>query len=430
MSILETFSKKQIQSFKESVAKINIWEGSVRSGKTFISLLRFVDYVKKCDEGSFVVISRTYDSFKKNLLDLLCDFAQGNSKHYQGKRELHMFGKVIHVVGADDERAEAKIRGSTFQGAYVDEITIIPRSVWMMLISRCAMHEAKIFGTTNPDSPFHWLKTDFLSDNPDVRSWRFRLEDNPKIQEKEKEYLTRQYKGLWYQRFIEGLWVQAEGSIYDTFDSKLHVIDFPPSPAQYYIIGVDYGTSNPCAFVSIGINTNRFPNIWVEEEYYYDSKVHQRQKTDTEYAEDLTNFIKNKPVKAIYIDPSAASFRLELQKQGVQNLYDAENEVIDGIRFVSKLLNNGTLKFASCCKNLIQETQSYVWDAKSASKGEDKPLKAHDHALDAMRYALYTHLFNKDLRSMSAIELDNSWQEAINGGPVLPAFFRDDFQRY
>ena len=423
-------SDKQRLSFRESNAKINIWEGSVRSGKTFISLLRFIEELKEGPSGDYAIICRTYDSFKKNLLAIISGFANANSKYFVGKREIHIYGKTVHIIGADDERAEAKIRGPTFMGAYVDEITIIPHSVWLMLISRCAMKGARIFGTTNPDSPFHWLKKDFLENNPDVRSWQFNLMDNPLLTDNEKEYLKRQYKGLWYQRFIEGKWVQAQGAIYDTFDTKLHVIDFPPGPVEYYIVGVDYGTSNPCSFVLIGVNRNKFPNMWVEEEYYYDSKIHQRQKTDTEYAEDFKEFTKNKPVKAIYIDPSAASFRLELQKQGVANLFDAENEVNDGIRLVSKFMNNGTLKFCSCCKNLLKEIQSYVWDPKSQTTGIDKPMKQFDHAVDAMRYACFTHFFNKEHSRMTAIELDNSWMQAINGSPILPSVFQEPSQYY
>ncbi|MBE3085593.1 MAG: PBSX family phage terminase large subunit, partial [Bacteroidetes bacterium] len=318
---------------------------------------------------------------------------------------------------------EAKIRGFSALGAYVDEITIIPHGFWLQLLSRCAMNDGIIFGTTNPDSPFHWLKKDFLDNNIDVKSWQFNLDDNPKLDERTKEYLKRQYRGLWYQRFIEGLWVQAEGAIYDTFDSKLHVIDFAPNRAEYYIVGCDIGTSNPTAFVLIGVNRTCYPNIWVEDEYYYDSHIHQRQKTDTEYVDDLRKFIEHKPIKAIYCDPSALSFKVECQHQGIPSLYDAQNEVIDGIRFVNSLMNNGTLKFCQKCKNLLHEIQSYVWDAKCAKTGIDKPLKQHDHAIDAMRYALFTHLFNKSKNRMTAIELDQMWRESM-GDPGLPAMFR------
>lgn len=416
---MTTISSSQIHSLRDSDARINIWEGAVRSGKTYISLWRFIKELsygpvdlnkhpgkslrevwKDIEDGKiekqfgeFAIIARTADSFKRNVLPQLVRMIGSDVRNYSGKREMHVWGQTIHVVGADDERAESKIRGPTFSGAYVDEATIVPESVFKMLISRCAMGGAKIFATTNPDSPYHWLKKDFLTDNPDVKSWKFTLEDNPELCQDEKDYLKRQYRGLWFQRFIEGKWVQAEGAVYDFFDLGAHCIDFPLSTATNYIVGVDYGTTNPTSFILVGINANKFPNVWVEDEYFYDSKKHQRQKTDAEYGEALKIFIRYKSVTAIFIDPSAASFKAELFKQGFDNVFDAENEVVDGIRLVSTFLGEGTMKICRKCTNLIQEFQSYVWDAKSAKTGVDKPLKENDHALDALRYALYTHFF-------------------------------------
>lgn len=422
---MQPFSPKQIRSYQESDARINIWEGAVRSGKTFISLIRFIKELREGPEGEYAFICRTYDSFRRNTLPQLVKLIGGDVKHYGGKREMHIYGKTIHVIGADDERAESKIRGPTFAGAYVDEATIIPESVFKMLISRCAMGGAKIFATTNPDSPFHWLKKDFLENNPDVKSWQFILDDNPELPENDKKYLRTQYRGLWYQRFIEGKWVQAEGSIYDFFDAKLHVIDYAPHHAKYYVVGVDYGTTNPCAFTLLGFNNSRHPNIWVEDEYYFDSKVHNRQKTDSEYAEDLQKFIANKAIKAIYVDPSAVSFRVELQRSGITNIFEADNEVIDGIRQVGDLLNSGTLKICKKCSHLMQEFQSYVWDSRSAITGVDKPLKQNDHLLDSLRYAVYTHMFAKDTKGMSPQEYERMKAEALGIGDNLPDVFKD-----
>lgn len=427
---MRCLSPKQIVSINDSNARINIWEGAVRSGKTYASLWRFLKELTYGSAGEYAVICRTYDSFKRNILPQMMRMIGSDVRHYSGKRELHLWGKTVHIVGADDERAEAKIRGPTFQGAYVDEATIIPESVFKMLISRCAMGNARIFATTNPDSPYHWLKKDYLTDNPDVKSWQFVLEDNPELTQDEREYLRRQYRGLWYQRFIEGKWVQAEGAVYDFFDEKYHVLDFGPSPVEHYIVGIDYGTTNPCAFVLIGINRSGFPNMWVEDEYYFDSRIQQRQKTDSEYAEDFRKFIENRPIKSIYIDPSAVSFRLELQKMGIQNLYEARNEVGDGIRQVSRYLSNGTIKITRKCRNLIKEFQSYVWDPKCLRTGEDKPLKENDHALDALRYALYSHFFAKDSTSLSPQDLDNLYKETRGIGPELPRFFQDPNDPY
>ena len=375
------FSKKQVYSLTHSTSKINIWEGSVRSGKTYISLWRFLDEVLNSKtSGQFLMLAKTYDTFNRNIFKVLEQIVGTDAKYYSGKRELQLFGRTINVVGCDDDSSERKIRGLTASGAYVDEATIIPESVWKQLISRCAMGGARIFATTNPDSPYHWLKRDYLTNNPDVSSFQFRLDDNPHLCKADKDYLCRQYKGLWYQRFIEGLWVQAEGAIYDCFEKELHVIPHGPANADYYVLGVDYGTSLACSFILVGVNRSKFPNVWVESEYYWDSKVKQRQKTDSEYCDDLKKMIAYKNVKAIYVDPSAASFKVELQKQGVTNLYDAQNEVIDGIRMVHSYLDNGTLKICEACTNLIDEIQGYVWDSSAQKIGREKPLKQNDHA--------------------------------------------------
>lgn len=419
-------SPKQRVSLVESMARINIWEGAVRSGKTYISLWRFIKELTYGPSGEYCIICRTYDSFKRNVLPQLVRMIGTDAKYYSGRREMVIWGKTVHIIGADDERAESKIRGPTFMGAYVDELTIIPESVFKMLVSRCAMGGAKIFGTTNPDSPYHWLKKDYLTDNIDVKSWQFTLEDNPQLTKDEKEYLKRQYKGLWYKRFIEGLWVQAEGAIYDFFNENDHTLSHAPAMATAYFVGVDYGTTNPCSFILIGFNPGSFPNLWVEDEYYFDSRSQQRQKTDAEYADDLRGFLQYRNPQAVYVDPSAASFRLELQRQGFNNIYEAKNEVIDGIRLVSTFLNAGTLKICRKCKNLIQEFTSYVWDTKAAMRGEEKPIKDNDHSLDALRYVMYSHFYNKPQQRLSAEDIDKMHRDVWGGNDInLPPAFRD-----
>jgi PBSX family phage terminase large subunit len=425
MSSLLEFSPAQLQSLHEATARINIWVGAVRAGKTYISLWAFLDFVSHGPPGEYALITRTFDAYTRNILPLLIQIIGPGCRWFAGKRQMMLFGKTVHVIGCDDESAERKIRGPTFMGAYVDEMTIIPRSAFLMLVSRCTMHDAKIFATTNPDSPYHWAKVDYLDNNPDVKSWQFTLEDNPRLTSDEKAYLKRQYKGMWYERFILGRWVQAQGAIYDMYEEDLHCVDYVGHSAKQYIVGCDYGTTNACAFTLVGINPDRYPNMWVEHEYYYDSKIHQRQKTDAEYADDLAQFLEGRPVTAIYVDPSAASFKAELFKRGIDNVIDAENDVIDGIRFVAKLLCQGTLKICRHCRHLRREIQSYVWDERAARKGVERPVKENDHALDSLRYALYSHFGKCDARSLSGDELDRLYRETRGQGPQLPGPFQD-----
>jgi PBSX family phage terminase large subunit len=319
----------------------------------------------------------------------------------EGKGLLEIWGRQIHVIGAHDTRAEGKIRGSTFVGAYVDEASLIPESAWIVLVQRCAMGGAKIFATTNPDSPAHWMKVKVLDGNTDVKSFHFTMLDNPALTQQEREYLERQHKGIFYRRFVLGEWCLAEGAVFDFFDETIHVIPRQPANAKYYIVGVDIGFTNPTAFVMIGYNPDVSPCLWVEREYYWDNKGKSQPKTSAEFANDFVKFCEQREnVKFAYVDPSATAFKVELKRWGTTvPIRDADNDVLEGIRTLSNHMANGDLKIHAGCRNLIGEMQSYSWDSKASEKGWDEPIKKFDHAIDAMRYGIFTHFGHKlDIR--------------------------------
>lgn len=421
-------SRKQALSIKESTARLNFWIGAVRSGKSFASLLRFVQFLVKGPEGESAIIGKSIGAIKRNVLSPLKHLLGDFFEVYIGRGEARFNNRVIHLIGANDERAENKIRGSSFAGAYVDEITIIPESVFEMLISRLSIPGAQLFGTTNPDSPFHWFKKKFIDrDDLDMKIWNFRLEDNPALDPVFVTNLKKEYRGLWYERFIEGKWVLAEGTIFDFFDKNIHTIPYPPGAADYYVVGIDYGTTNPCAFTMVGYNERTFPNRWVEKEYYWDSRVKLRQKTDAEYAKDLMKFIEGYKVKSIYLDPAATSFKVELNRQlpSHLNVIEADNDVLPGIRYLSMLMSNGTLKIGQNCTNLLEEIQTYRWDTRAADRGEDKPLKERDHAIDSLRYSAYSEWFMKEGTRLSAQDIDTMRNQAYGVQPSLGKFFDD-----
>ena len=421
--ITDNLGRKQALCLRAPTKRINIWVGAVRSGKTYVSLLVFLDALLKGPEGPAMIIGSSRDALQRNILGPLSDllnFPAPTSK----ASSWSILGRIIHLVGANDERAERKIRGVTLALAYVDEVTLIPESFITMLLSRLSIPGAKFFGTTNPDSPFHWLKVNYIDRvELDIQCWNFSLEDNPILDQEYVANLKREYTGLWYQRFIESKWVQAEGTVYDFFDQEEHVRAEPPAYGQQYIVGVDYGTANPTGFVLVGINRSAWPNIWAEKEYFYDSRKAMRQKTDTEYAEDLANFISNHTIRAIYMDPSAASFKNECRNMGIQNIYDADNDVINGIRHVSQLLANGAFKLTFCCKNLMRVLGTYVWDSKAGNRGIDQPLKENDHLLDALRYALYTYS-KKGLDHITADDLRQQKAKALGFQDVTSPFYQ------
>lgn len=393
-------SQKQEDALLFSTARINILEGPVRSGKSFVALLRWIDFCANGPEGPLIICGRTDKTIKRNIIAPLQRLVGKAVVYRQGKGEVQLCNRTMHVVGANDERAEAKIRGSEFAGALIDEATLIPENFFKMLLSRLSINKACLFASTNPDSPYHWLKRDFIDRQHelDVKVFSFSIFDNPSLSDEYIDNLAREYRGLWFKRYIQGHWVLADGAVYDFFDHDLHIIDAPPGPANHYIVGIDYGTTNPCVFTLIGYNTSYYPNMWVEKEMHYDSKKELRQKSDYEYAKDLTDFITGYNVKRIYVDPSAASLKQELFRNGIYNVSDGENDVLPGIRYVGQLISSGTLKICRQCTETIREFGNYVWDSKASERGKDEPVKKNDHCLDSIRYALYSNFFEAGIR--------------------------------
>lgn len=385
------FSHKQLDVIANSTARLNILDGSVRSGKTIASLVAWIMFVSEAPPGELLMVGKTERTLKRNILDVLEQIVGSRYFKYNlGAGEATLFGRRIYLVGANDLRSEGKIRGLTLAGAYGDEIALWPESFFTMLLSRLSVPGARFIGTTNPDSPYHWLKTNYLDRAGELglRRWHFLLEDNPNLDPAYVEALKKEYVGLWYKRFILGLWVQAEGAVYDMWDDAIYAVDEVPSQFTRYYVGVDYGTSNPTVFLLIGQHEDK---LYVIDEYYWDSAEQGRQKTDAEYSHDLREFIKGRYPQAIVIDPSATSFITQLRRDGVRMIRHANNSVLDGIRTVAAFLPQKRLfVYRKRCPNLLREFTAYVWDPQAQKRGEDRPLKQNDHALDALRYVVHT----------------------------------------
>lgn len=387
-------SQQQLTSWIESDRRLNIWEGAVRSGKTIVSILRWLEFVKtnKAGNGELLMTGKTERTLKRNILDVIEKIV--GSKNYKlvgGAGEVHIYGRKVYIAGANDERAQDKIRGMTLLGAYGDELTIWPESFFKMLLSRLSEEGAMFFGTTNPDSPYHWLRKEYLLNTElDLASWHFKLEDNMHLARDYVSNLKKEYTGLWYKRFIEGKWVMAEGAIYDMWDESIHVKNPPVQYLDRFIVSIDYGTTNPCTFGLYGWNSSAGFPIYLINEYWWDSRKKGKQKSDSQYADDFIRWLNGIIPESIYCDPSAASFIVELRGRGY-TVNAANNDVLDGIRFVSNMLTDGHFYVSPGCINTCEEFSSYVWSDKAQEKGIDEPLKVSDHTMDRNRYGLYTH---------------------------------------
>jgi PBSX family phage terminase large subunit len=337
--------------------------------------------------GAVVLIGKTERTLQRNVIHpMRLRFGEDTVSDIHGQGVVTIAGRDCYVVGANDERARTKIQGQGYILAYGDEVTTWAESFFTMLKSRLDKPESRFLGTCNPEGPYHWLKRDMIDRAGDlnVKHWHFTIDDNPFLAPEVVADLKREYAGVWYKRYILGLWVAAEGAVYDMFDPQTQVVKELPAMRRYWV-GIDYGTTNPTVFLLLGEGVDNC--LYVCREWRWDSVAKSRQKTDAQYSADYRDWIDVSP-DWVFIDPSAASFINQLWQDGVKRIAPADNAVLDGIRATSSLLSAGRLKIHESCKGLIEEMSAYIWDKKAEERGEDKPLKTHDHGPDALRYAI------------------------------------------
>lgn len=407
--------RKQIEAIAHSTTKVTLLEGAVRSGKTVAANLRWLMHCANAPTGELVMVGKTARTLYTNVLAPLMNaeitgpFAK-YVDHTPGSVTASIMGRRVHLVGANDARAETKIRGMTAAGIYVDEASLLPNEdFWQQCLARLSVPGSKLFATSNPDAPAHWLrKSVILANDPAVRTWHFTIDDNRFLDPEYVATLKRLYSGLFYKRFILGQWVSGSGSVLDMWDEDRHVVDVLPTIHEWIAVGVDYGTSNPFAAELLGLGMDR--KLYVVGEYRYDSKKTGQQLTDAEYSERLRGWLANAEIphsaqrgvrpRYVVVDPSAASFKLQLHRDGLQ-VTDGDNSVMDGLRELSSLLATDRLLVHRSCKALIEEAPGYAWDDRAALLGEDRVIKAEDHSIDALRYAVHTtrRLWRSELRA-------------------------------
>ncbi|APD18643.1 terminase [Streptomyces phage Mojorita] len=390
-------SRKQLLSIGQATARINLWHGSVRSGKTIASLLAFVIAVATAGpSGLIIIVGRSLQTIERNVLEPLQDASlfgplARHIVHTRGATTATILGRVVHLIGAADARAEGRLRGLTAQLAYVDEATLMPEAMWTQLLARLSVPGARLYATTNPDSPRHWLRTQYLDrlDELDMRAWHFRLADNPSLSAEYIASLHAEYTGLWRRRMIDGAWVVAEGAIYADWDEARHVVDTLPEMRRH-VLGIDHGTTNPFSAVLLGIGTD--DRLYACAEWRHDGRATHRAMTDYQYSAAVRAWLDELDVvpEWTFVDPSAKSFSTQLWQDGHPGVARADNTVADGIRSVASLLAADRLLVHQSCEGLLGELPGYSWDPAATLRGEDAPLKINDHSCDALRYAIHS----------------------------------------
>lgn len=409
----------QFQQFSPAQRKILNWwaddspvrdregiiaDGAIRSGKTVAMSLSYVSWATHAFDGeSFALCGKTIASLQRNVIVPLKKILPGRGFKVTERRGDHMLiisrngvSNEYYMFGGKDEGSQDLIQGITLAGCMLDEVALMPQSFVNQATARCSVEGSKLWFNCNPEGPMHWFKKEWVDRAADLNMnyLHLTMEDNLSLGEKVKERYRRMYVGVFYQRYILGLWAMAEGLIYPMFNDENIYTDQTRPIALYSTarrtIACDYGTTNPCVFLDVWDDGQ---TLWIDREYRWDSqsdaarRTGNPNKTDSQYGEDMVEFMGADPTQQcmIIVDPSAASFIAELRQRGFY-VKAADNDVLDGIRKTGSLLERRRIMVHESCTGLISELQSYAWDDKARQSGEDKPLKTLDHAPDALRY--------------------------------------------
>lgn len=380
-----------------------IADGSIRSGKTLTMSLSFCMWAMECfDEQNFAICGKTINSLRRNAIKGLIPLlgALGYTVHERRNENMMTIAvagreNFFYLFGGKDEASQDLIQGITLAGTLLDEVALMPESFVNQATGRCSVPGSKFWFNCNPAGRLHWFKTKWINQYLAKKCLyiHFTMEDNLSLTEGVKERYRSMYTGVFYKRYIEGLWCAAEGVIYDCWNEDKNSFSVQDGGAFHFsarrcrhYIGIDYGTTNPTVFLDAYDDGHTF---WITQEYYHDSRARQQQKTAGEYADDLEKFVHGDHSMRVIVDPSAEAFKLELRNRGFR-LMDADNEVLEGIRFVSTMMHTRRIKVEKRCVNIRREIDSYVWDEKAAQRGEERPVKENDHAMDALRYIIKT----------------------------------------
>ena len=373
-----------------------ICDGAIRSGKTSIMTVSFIDWaMREFDGQRFGLCGKTVDSCVKNLVSPYIVSGWARSRYSIKWRRSDKVLEVrrgkrcnyFEVFGGRDESSFMLIQGRTLAGVLLDEVALMPRSFVEQALARCSVSGSRLWFNCNPGSPSHWFYTDWIQKAAEHNALHlhFSLQDNPSLTEEIIARYESMYTGVFYRRYILGEWCLAEGLVYDF--GEANIVDDAPNEGEWYI-SVDYGTMNP---FSAGLWCLRGANAVRVSEYYYSGRKEQSQRTDEDYCEAVVKLAGSRSIKRVIVDPSAASFIAALRRRGY-TVMQANNDVLDGIRRVAVYLSDGNIKIHRSCGDTIREFGLYRWDEK---KTEDVVVKENDHAMDDIRYFANTILRHK-----------------------------------
>lgn len=372
-----------------------ICDGAVRSGKTLCMSISFICWAfYTFSNTSFALCGKTIASLRRNvvtpLLPVLSDL--GFKCEFKISRNYIEIAKGdnvnrFYLFGGRDESSASLIQGMTLGGVLLDEVALMPRSFVEQALARCSLENARYFFNCNPEHPYHWFYINWIKKYKEKNMLyvHFTMNDNPSLSDAVKSRYKSLYSGAFYERFIEGKWVTADGLVYPMFNHSIHIRQCETPISEYYL-SCDYGTVNP---FSLGLWGKGSDGWYRLDEYYHSSRDKGIQLTDEEYYQELLRLAGDREIKALIIDPSAASFIQTVKRNNRYRVIKADNDVLKGINQVCQALKNNEIFISPHCTDTIREFSLYQWD--NGIK-KDAPKKENDHAMDDIRYFVSTVL--------------------------------------
>lgn len=397
--------QKKILAFPYSKFDHIICDGAVRSGKTSIMSVAFVRWaMENFNHCRFGICGKTVGSAVENIVVPLISMSYIKKRYavqWNRSRKILTVKRdntenIFEMFGGKDESSFTLIQGRTLAGVMLDEVVLMPESFVRQAMQRCSVEGSRFWFSCNPGSPLHWFKLEWIDNAEEMNALylHFAMTDNPSLSEETLQRYERTNKGVYYQRYVLGEWVLAEGLVYPNFDN---IVKTEERKYSRYALSMDYGIQNPTAMLLWGL----CGGVWyVVREYYHSGRDTNEQKTDEQYYNELCKLCGDLPIDYIYIDPSASSFITLIRQKGKYYVRKADNDVLEGIQHTASVLSDKKIMINDCCKNTIREFSLYSWDSDS---GEDRVVKENDHCMDALRYFVQTSRIWKEEKEYKGI---------------------------
>ena len=392
-------SPKQKEFWNNCNCRWNIKTGATRSGKTYLDYYIIPKRIRACKgDGLIVLLGNTQGTIERNVLEPMRSIWGSLVGTISSNNKAKLFGRDVYVLGADKKNQVARIQGAGIEYCDGDEITTWSQDVFQMLKSRLDKPNSCFDGTCNPDSPNHWFK-EFLESKANIYHQHYTIDDNPFLTDEFVTALKQEYYGtVYYNRFILGQWVRAEGAIYKLFAGKpdRYFISFEElmhKKLQMINVGVDFGGNlSKHAFVATGITNDYEVIVLVSERHDADTDSDKLCMLFIDFIKCVFDMYSN--IDAIYCDSAEQVLIRTLKKALYDNGFNisvrnaSKIEIVDRIRLVAGLISRNKFFYTLNADTVKDALTNAVWDETKIKTVRLDDGSSDIDTLDAMEYSI------------------------------------------